>query len=565
MQWAMNNSSDAIERLKNKVRNAPPEMKPILEEQLLTLAKLSGKYDEIVSWLRSQDTVSVSGPQMNLNNASTFSYNVTAQEDTTPQPEQTSPVPPQEPVSPEEPEISPEVPIEKTDIEEGDVGEVPEELVEEKETFEGIREDIEKEQVIQELADTLSAIKDHIMDLNERLRKIENAVAQHKRILDKIMDKEEGTTLEEKIEKLEPEDVVTETEFGVKKGNESSIKIIREGLGGEDMDARELRKARLKQIAEKKKVRAQEGASDLKDFYKVDEDIKNIKKVTKAPPAPPTTSKEDFEKFNKKEKEEIAPPYFEPHKIFAKYVDDEKVWLVLYGDADDVENAKVLAKVAYKEDLGDEIDFASKKMGADILKTVIKESLEKLAEKYGAEILVKSKEEEKEEEEKEGEKEGEEQKASVNEVSAEAVIQSLEKSLNLVGEMMNKNLVENPLKEVLFEKLAKAGVENPVSVIEDAFMIAGKKFLERWLSEAVRYMNLEPSTFAEIERFVQEAKTRIPEYTPPKNEDYFRQLEAMELRRRASQSVPLIGASETGDETGEALPKPSNYWVLKYK
>lgn len=81
--------------------------------------------------------------------------------------------------------------------------------------------------------------------------------------------------------------------------------------------------------------------------------------------------------------------------------------------------------------------------------------------------------------------------------------------VNLVVEAQRKNfLTDNPLKDSLFKQLKAAGVQNPVAVIENAFVEASGAHFESTMKQAQKWMDFTPEALADIKQAIMEMPVR---------------------------------------------------------
>jgi len=109
--------------------------------------------------------------------------------------------------------------------------------------------------------------------------------------------------------------------------------------------------------------------------------------------------------------------------------------------------------------------------------------------------------------------------------------ENLNNIIALVLEASHKNyLLDNPLKDSLFEEMKSAGVYNPVPVIEAAFAKGGRKFFEAVLKKAEEWSEMHPEALADITSEVLRMKPTMPTVDTAANEA---------IHQAATASVPL--------------------------
>jgi len=80
---------------------------------------------------------------------------------------------------------------------------------------------------------------------------------------------------------------------------------------------------------------------------------------------------------------------------------------------------------------------------------------------------------------------------------------------SLVVEGQRKNfLTENPLKDSLFKHMKSAGVQDPVKVIEAAFIESSAQYFEGTLKQAQKWLDYTPEALADIKQAITEMPTR---------------------------------------------------------
>lgn len=161
----------------------------------------------------------------------------------------------------------------------------------------------------------------------------------------------------------------------------------------------------------------------------------------------------------------------------------------------------------------------------------------------------------------------EEEKATVPVVKASDVQRKFVRAFNLALTAMNKNLIYNPLKGALAEKLTALGMDEgeATRVIEAAFKAGSSNHFAAAIAQTEKYLAMSDEAFVETESMISDVNVVEPSITASVRRDV--EDEAADLRVRASRnSLPISTASEHSAEKrdllGAALPKPSN-WAKK--
>jgi hypothetical protein len=523
-----------LENLKLRYANADPVGRDLLRDIILNLAAMSGQLDSVRKWMEDVDLQRVRAQE----------------EEKSPPAEEVKP----EPAPEKEPEVEPAVvPVEEKS---------PVEPVEEKREVEPEKE-VSTDTKLLEIRDALKDVVKRLSDLWEKVEDIEDAVAQHKRLIERMMGSPEEFLKKKK--ELEEKDVITPQEFGLRfysdeKNGSGNYKFrIRRKAMAEN---KEEKKEEIKE--EEKKEEVKEGSLDptarrkrrlallrsaqgdekprtLSDFYKVKEDIEKMKKLPQIPETPYVTEEQLRSRFER-EKEKY-PLWLK--KLAADYDADRNVWYILH-------DGKPLYEVSYSKSLAPTVDdFASRTFGKLLLKDFIQLGDEEFIRKYGANPCP-------------GEGEKEEKKEEPKEEKKEGFELRFMQGLGLVKQMLDKNLIDNPLKAALFEEMTRRGVQDPVSIIETAFRQAAGRFFDTVVALARKYADLDSKTFAEIEAFVKEA--RVQEIHGEEDMSFTEKVAAQELRRRAAEgSIPLLSDSVPYDPLREAIPKPQNWQAVRKK
>lgn len=103
---------------------------------------------------------------------------------------------------------------------------------------------------------------------------------------------------------------------------------------------------------------------------------------------------------------------------------------------------------------------------------------------------------------------------SLREKQAEAA-QDLMSSLGLVINAMNKGFIlDNPLKDALYQSVASVGVATPVQAVEAAFEEAGPAFFEAAIAQAREWAAYSPEAYKQIEDSVHKAAKYTPADSP---------------------------------------------------
>lgn len=527
-------TNKTLEVLKKRFLNSDFIGRQLIGEVLRNVASTLGCEKEILDWMHNIETGKNIGQEEEIEIAP--EPKVPEEEEKVEEPEKEPEEEPEEPEREEEPELK-VTPEEKEPHELEEVNEI---------------KDMELKEAISEISKRLKALSDRFDD-------IEDAVSQHKRILEKLLRSPEQ--LEEKKKELQRKDLVTPTEFGLRFYSEdpnvntedlktfANLKKIRRNAMAEEKEKKEdptlRRKFRLS------KVKAQEERKTLRDEFQIDKGLEEWKKLKQIPPTPYTT-KEQLETRKEREKK---PLWLQ--NLTAEFRDKENAWILAY-------EGKPLFRVVYSKDLASSPEvFAERSFGKMLLKDFIQKGEDIFIDKYHAEILG---EEEKEDKEKK-------KKPEVEQI--EGFETKFLRAFELAKKIMDKNLIEHPLKSAFYEELRKLGVSRPVGIIENAFKVGSEKFFNTLLALTKKYMDMDAKTFAEVEAFVNEAKTQIfaenedeekkkKEQEEKEGMSWMDRYTAEELRRRAvSGSIPIVSESGSIDPLKEAIPKPQNWSAVK--
>ncbi len=511
--------ADFLENLKKRYLNAPPEGKALLRENILALAHSMGMGDQIRQWFEEVDRPVLMSQEQGL-----------------------------------------------TENVEGFKAEGPK-AQEESEKEEKIKEEEKKEEIVKEeekaeteKSDNLKEIIMRLDQITERIKEHEDALAEHKKILEKLIEPEK---FEDKKEELREKDTITPGEFGVRFSDddnkiyknlkregyyEAESNIPQKNEKEDNMSFKTPTERRKERIGKKlAQAQAQEEPKSLSEFYDIPKDIEKMKKLPQIP-EPPFVTEEELKERKKREKEQLKERVWDLSRLAAELDEENKRWILSY-------EGRPIAIVPYTETA---VDFESRKFGTELLKTLVKDGLDALKEKFAAQILESQEKEETKEEKKEEKEEKKEEK--------EAFELRFNRALKLARMVLDKNLAENPLKGKLFTILnQRAGIKNPSPYIEEAFRSASEKYFDTIISLAQKYMSMDDKTFVEVEDFVRNARVQIPEVVVEERNDIIREVEAEELRRRASAgSIPVTTTSfEKMDPLKKAVPKPMNWYSIK--
>jgi hypothetical protein len=525
----------ALSNLIERYKRADRAGRDVLRDVILNMGAAAGQYDAVKNMLVAIDMGRV------------------AQEEAVPEAAPEA-APPEEAVV----EVPVEKPVKETEEAPAEGKEVPGETVKEPAESKKVLEDLETKKVLNEISKQLKQIW-------EKMDTIEDAVSQHKKIIERLISPEK---FEEQKRPLREKDVVTPEEFGLRfYSNLNSdidkkkfMKIRRNAMAEEkEKEEKEREEKEVKEKADvdptiRRKQRlarrysvAEEVPKTLRDVYKVPEDIEKMKKLPQIPGVPYATQ-EQLEERKKRERERY-PLWLK--SLAAHFDEDRGVWQITHEN-------KALYEVPYSPDIApSKADFASRTFGKVLLRDFIRLG-EDFVKKYNA-VYVGG------QDEKEPAPSVEEkvQEAPPQEEKKEALLRFMQ-GLNLVSQMLEKNLVDNPLKASFYDELRTAKVSSPVTIVESAFKKGYKQFVDSLVSLARKYSELDAKSFAELESFVRNAKSQTPVET---TESVLEEIAAAEMRRRAAEgSVPIVTDSSGGyNPLKDAVPKPINWNAVQKK
>jgi len=209
---------------------------------------------------------------------------------------------------------------------------------------------------------------------------------------------------------------------------------------------------------------------------------------------------------------------------------DESHWMVI---ADGEPVAKICLQ-DQPEEFRNKLIFVSDTFGQTMRKSIAEVGLAEVLKSSNARLYVAAVNES--DAAKQLKKDVEEKLAADYEQKGASFTDNFLNHLSLAEAASRKNfIVQNPLKNSLFDLMKSAGVADPIPLIEEAFGEAGQEFFDNHVKQAMEWMNYSPAAIAELRQVISGMQHRIPEEV-----DNNKQYGGRPPAKVASASIPLM-------------------------